>query len=72
MSSGDQFNDLMKEIITSSSKVSSKEWSLSDYYFRMSDYFNQLKPSNGNDFGMPFDFEKDAEEFRLLAKTALL
>ena len=65
MKTGDQFTDLMKEITSSSSKIISKEFTLSDYYFSMADYFNQMEPSSGADGGGLFDFKKDAQEFIL-------
>ena len=72
ISTKDPFVDLLNEIKTSSSKVKSGEWTLSDYYFRMTDYFNQIEPSTGTDQGIVFDFKKDAEEFRLLAKKTIV
>ena len=67
MSSGEQFSNLMQEMKISSSKVRSGEWTLSDYYFRMCDFFKQIEPSQGYHYGNPFDFREDAKEFKQLA-----
>ena len=44
---------------------------LSDYYFKMSDYFNQIEPDRGEHLGSWFDFKEDAKEFVQLAKKEI-
>ena len=68
MSLDGQFKNLMEEIKVSSKKVRSGVFALSDYYFRMADYFNQMEPSKGTDY----DFKEDAKEFIVLAKKELI
>ena len=61
------FNNLMNKIKTGTSKVKSGKWTLSDYYFKMSDFFNQIEPSKGIHMTGAFNFKEDAEEFKQLA-----
>ena len=72
MTTEEQFTDLIKEIKTSFTKVKLGEFTLSDYYYKMSDYFKQIVPYKGEDQGIPFDFRKDSDEFKVLAEKTFI
>ena len=67
MTSDDQFVDLIKKTNEWTAEVRTKKIHLSDYYFKMADYFNQIEPHKGESMGNWFNFKKDAEEFKQLA-----
>ena len=71
MTADDQFIDLIKKTNEWTIDVRNKNISLSDYYFKMADYFNQIEPNKGEHMGSWFDFGKDAKEFVELAKKEL-
>ena len=71
MKDGDTYLELLGKIKEYFSKMMSEKMTLSDYYFAMADYFNNIKPSNGYHQGVKFDFKEDAAEFVNLAKSKL-
>ena len=66
-----QFVDLLKKVNEWTLRITNKTMTLSDYYFKMADYFNQIEPHKGEHMGNWFNFKKDAEEFVQLAKKEL-
>ena len=67
MKDNDIFVALMTEITKYSSMIRSKKITLSDYYFKMADFFNSIEPSKGQHMGNWFDFKNDAQDFKQLA-----
>ena len=71
MNDKDQFVDLISKINKWTPRIKDKTMTLSDYYFKMADYFNQIEPHKGAHMGNWFDFQKDAQELIQLAKKEL-
>ena len=71
MNDDDLFIDLLATIKKYSGKLIAKEMTLSDYYFKMADYFNDIEPFKGENGGNWFKFKNDAQDFIQLAKKEL-
>ena len=71
MKDEDLFWDLLTVIKKCSSQLIAKEISLSDYYFKMADYFNTIEPHKGENRGNWFNFKNDAQDLIQLAKKQL-
>ena len=71
MKDDDVFVALMAEVNKYTSMIRNKKMTLSDYYFKMADFFNNIDPHKGEHMGNWFDFKKDAQDFIQLAKKEL-
>ena len=71
MKDDDIFVALIAEINKYSIMLSKKKITLSDYYFKMGDFFNNIDPHKGEHRGNWFDFQKDAQDLIQLAKKEL-
>ena len=71
MTDNELFTDLINTTKKYAAKVTAKKMTLSDYYFKMADHFNQMDPHKGEHMGNWFNFKGDAEEFKQLAKKEL-
>ena len=70
------YQRLIEKMQYGSKMIKSGKWSAGDYYLDLADFFDSLEPSKGVDVvtskwiqhGGHFNFTKDAEELRFLAK----
>ena len=61
---GDSFNELMEHIKAGTLNIKRGKWTLSDYCFKLCDFFNKIEPKKGIHQGAPFDFSKDADDIK--------
>ena len=71
MKDDDVFVALMAEVNKYTSMIRNKKMTLSDYYFKMADYFYDIEPFKGENRGNWFNFKNDAQDFIQLAKKEL-
>jgi len=67
-----EFADVMRETSRLCKQLKRKTITLSDYYFKLADFFNQIEPSEGIHEGKRFDFNRDAKELIRDAKIQLM
>ena len=72
MSDDDIYKEMMEKIKNGSRLIKSGKWKISDFYFSMGDFFNQIEPSTGVHMGDSFNFKEDARELISLAKLELI
>lgn len=76
VSAPSDYNRMLEKMKEGSQKIKEGKWSLSEYYEELADFFDSLDPSSGIDvvdirgvkYGGHFNFKRDAEDLRMLAK----
>ena len=67
----DIFSEMLNKIKKYGVEIRNKTMTLSDYYFKMADFFNDIDPHKGQHMGNWFNFKDDAQEFIQLAKNEM-
>ena len=70
------YQRLIEKMQYGSKMIKSGKWTVKEYYLDLADFFDSLEPSSGVDVlnirgvkhGGHFNFKRDAEELRMLAK----
>ena len=71
MNDDDVFVGMLNKMKEYSLEIKGGTMTLSDYYFKMADFFNSIEPHKGEHMGNWFNFKNDAQEFIQLAKKEL-